>query len=446
MENTKLHCGFGRRDITPPMGHPIVGYYNPRTAKGVTDPIRSAATYFKWEGEQAVLISLELCLCSKALYEQMRDAIVEATGIPSGAIFINCNHTHTGPLTGKDFASEAVCPQSYLDFLTEQTVAALKEAMADLAPARLFTAETQAKGISFVRRFMLKDGTAKTNPGPKFLDKIDHPLGTPDETVRLLKVVRNGADDIYLYNFGTHADTVGGEYISPDWPGMACNIVEVAIPGSKCMFLLGPQGDVNHVDRFAPGFGILRSERAAEDPTELAVHARYMARVIAGQLLTICDKAKEIGTEGIRYRTQQIHLPTNRDCDRLELALQINEIYETQGRDALPKGVMPIYEAKRIIRMQHEPEFYTYDIYGLQIGDFTFACLPGEPFTEIGRRIYAGAEAENLMVCCQMNVSIGYIPTSSAYDEGGYEALTSSYNKGADDAMVNGMLDLLKNL
>ena len=50
------------------------------------------------------------------------------------------------------------------------------------------------------------------------------------------------------------------------------------------------------------------------------------------------------------------------------------------------------------------------------------------------------------MVCCQTNVSIGYIPTSSAYDEGGYEALTSSYNKGADDAMVNGMLDLLKNL
>lgn len=446
MENTKLFSGFGRRDITPPMGHPIVGQYYARSAKGVIDSVRSAATYFKWEGEQAVLISLEICLISKVLSEQIRNAIVEATGIPYGAIFINSNHTHTGPLTGKDFASEAVCPQEYLDFLTDQTVAAVKEAMEDVAPARLFTAETEAKGISFTRRFMLKDGTAKTNPSKKILDQIDYPLGEPDETVRFLKIVRNGADDIYLFNFGTHADTVGGEYISPDWPGMTCNIMESAIPGSKCMFLLGPQGDVNHIDRFAPGFGKVISERVEEDPRERAAHARYMARVIAGNILAVCDKAREIGSDGIRYRTQQIQLPTNRDCDRIDEAVRVNEIYETQGREFIPKGSMPIYEAKRIIRMQHEPEFYTFDIYGLRLGDFTFACLPGEPFTDIGRRLYAGAKAENLMVCCQTNVSIGYIPTSSAYDEGGYEALTSSYNKGADDAMVNGMLDLLKRL
>jgi len=38
------------------------------------------------------------------------------------------------------------------------------------------------------------------------------------------------------------------------------------------------------------------------------------------------------------------------------------------------------------------------------------------------------------------------MPTSSAYDEGGYEARTSRLRKGGDDILVEGMLDLTSKL
>ena len=73
--------------------------------------------------------------------------------------------------------------------------------------------------------------------------EIDHPLESPNEELRLLKVKRNGAKDLYSVNFGTNPDTVGCEYVSTDWPGYVCSIIENAIPDCNCMFLLGPQSN-----------------------------------------------------------------------------------------------------------------------------------------------------------------------------------------------------------
>ena len=79
-------------------------------------------------------------------------------------------------------------------------------------------ARTEAKNISFVRRYRMRDGSVATNPGVNN-PNIDHVLGTPNETVKLLKLFREGADDIFIVSFGTHPDSVGGEYISADYMG-----------------------------------------------------------------------------------------------------------------------------------------------------------------------------------------------------------------------------------
>ena len=131
-----------------------------------------------------------------------------------------------------------------------QAQCAAGQAFNDLAPARLFYAKTEAKGISFVRRYRMKDGTFATNPNWKKSDRIDCAIGKPNEDLRLLKICREGADDLYMVHFGTHADTVGGKYISADWPGFVCSILEAAIPGSRGMFLLGPEGDANHFNPY----------------------------------------------------------------------------------------------------------------------------------------------------------------------------------------------------
>ena len=49
---------------------------------------------------------------------------------------------------------------------------------------------------------------------------------------------REDADDIVMVNFGTHPDSVGGDYISADYMGYVCDIMEKSVPNIKCMFFL----------------------------------------------------------------------------------------------------------------------------------------------------------------------------------------------------------------
>ena len=82
-------------------------------------------------------------------------------------------------------------------------------AISDLKPASVSIGRSTAPGISFVRRFRMKDGSVRTNPGRNNPDILE-PVGTPDETVQLVRIHREDADEILLVNFQVHPDVIGG--------------------------------------------------------------------------------------------------------------------------------------------------------------------------------------------------------------------------------------------
>ena len=95
-----MKTGFARICINPPYGAPIVGYYEPRFVKGILDDLYVRALVFDDGKAQAAVIAIDLCLLGQKYYDAMKAAISEAAGIDKDAIFINCSHTHTGPLVG----------------------------------------------------------------------------------------------------------------------------------------------------------------------------------------------------------------------------------------------------------------------------------------------------------------------------------------------------------
>ncbi len=105
-----------------------------------------------------------------------------------------------------------------------------------------------------------------------------------------------------------------------------------------------------------------------------------------------------------------------------------------------------VAEASRILSLEHGPEFFTFTLSAIKLGELVFAGIGGEPFTEIGNRICQNSPFKNTILCCLTNNSGGYIPTSKAYDEGGYEARGAMLKRGSDDILVNGMTELLKRL
>lgn len=444
-----MKAGFARICINPPYGAPIVGYYEKRFVKGIADDLFARAVAFDDGEKKAVVIALDLCCLSQAVYDALKEAVVDGTGLNKDAIFINLSHTHTGPVVGKDFASDLRSPDFYIPFLCACVRDAAAYAVQDLRETKVEIAQGQAKNISFVRRFRMKDGSVATNPGVRN-ENIDHALGEPNETVKLVKLVREDADDIFIVNFGTHPDSVGGEYISADYIGYVCATIENAVPNTKCIFLQGAQGDVNHVNvNPTPGEAAISIIDFDSVPRSIK-HAEHMGRIIAGAVLSICSITQPVTADKIAYGSKRVDLPSYQENHRLEEARKIHDLYVAGRANELPFKEMAlttaVAEARRIIDLENGPDSYPFFLSAVRIGELVFAGIGGEPFTDIGNRICADSPYKNTIMCALTNSSGGYIPTRKAYEEGGYEARSSHLKPGGDDIVVEGMKELLNSI
>lgn len=444
-----MKTGFSKVCINPPYGSPIVGYYEPRFTKGILDNLYVRAAAFDDGEKKAVVIALDLCELAQKYFDDIKEAITKSTGIDKDAIFVNCSHTHTGPLVGKDPASDKISSEVYDAFLVSCARDAAVYALNDMVKSTIETAEAQAKNISFIRRYRMKDKSVATNPGVNNAN-IDHALGKPNETVKLVKIVRENKDDIFIVNFGTHPDSVGGEYISADYMGYVCEIIENAVPNTKCMFLLAPQGDVNHVN-VSPTKGESEISEIGFDGVPRSIkHAEHMGRVIAGAVLSVCSVTEKVKADKISFGTKKVTLPSNQENDRIEEAKKIHNLYESGRANELPYKEMElttiVAEAERIIKLEHGPESFTFSLSAIRIGDLVFAGIGGEPFTEVGNRICSKSPFKTTLLCCLTSSAGTYIPTQEAYIEGGYEVKSSVIKPGGDAIITEAMLRLLGEL
>lgn len=232
MSGKSFRAGFARVDITPPLGSGLSGYFEERCAAGVLDALEAGAVAFDDSERKAVLISADLLGIEGAAFNAaLRRRIARANGLSEEAVYIHCTHTHTGPGAGKADKGRTNLFDG-TDFYNEFLAARLSDvaglALSDLAAASLAVGYSEARRISFLRRYRMKDGSIRTNPGVGN-PEIDAPLGKLDETVRVLRIRRAGADDLAVVNFATHPDTIGGERISGDWPALARRTFERAV-------------------------------------------------------------------------------------------------------------------------------------------------------------------------------------------------------------------------
>ena len=447
----KILSGFGRVNSTPLNGTPIVGYYQTRFTEGVLDEVYTNAVAFGVDGEYAIVISVPVCEMSTEQCNMFREKIAQATGVHAGSVFINCSHTHTGGQLGNVGAlGEGISCPEYEEKMILDTIEAAKTALADLKPTKMSFAAGKAEGISFIRRFRMKDGGVQTNPGVDD-PNIDHALGTPNDAAQLLLLEREGGDDIYVVCYGTHADTVGGNYISGDWPGFVTSTIEAAIPNSKCIFLTGAQGDVNHINPKPT----VADRRGLDYDTFDGVprgyeHAKHMGRVVAAGILAVAGKTVDIDPGKIRFGTKEIFIPSHKENEREKEARALLELYNNGRQDEIPFKAMElttvVAEANRIVNLLDGPDEFPFVLTACAIGDFVLLGVPGELFVELGRRCEAISTFGATFVCCLTNGGDCYFPTESAYDEGGYEARSSKLDRSVEKIVLNGVKELFEEL
>lgn len=203
-----LKIGRGASVITPFLDQPLAGYYYPRSAEGVHDDLYAKAVVFDDGVHELALVACDTVSVARSAVEDARRRIEKRLGIPPDYVLISATHSHTGP---------ELTPE-YVETLGRRIADAVVTAHGRKSIARLYVTTEQESALPHYRRYWMRDGTVVTNPG--FLNPdVVKPAGEIDPRMPVLFAEDGeGAPLLTWVNYSMHLDTVGGTWISADYP------------------------------------------------------------------------------------------------------------------------------------------------------------------------------------------------------------------------------------
>ncbi len=442
-----LQAGFARVNVTPPLGIPMRGYFQTRLAEGVLDELEINTLALACGDTKVVLMTLDAGAIETPDVNIFIENVAEETGLPKEAIIIHAIHTHTAGSISFTSTNELV--KGYSEFLRRRFRDVARMALDDLKPARMGWAVSKAPNVAFIRRFRMKDGSVRTNPGVGNPD-ILYPIGDVDERVNVLRFDREGAETIVLGNMGNHPDCIGGLKFSADWPGFFRRILEKSLDNVKAIFFNGAEGDLNHINVNAKD-GLLNHLHFDFDAPRGYTYSRHVGNVMASAAMQVYEVVNYVDVDSIKFARKIIELPSNMPTpEEMPLAHKYNELHDAGRDDEIPFEGMElttvIADACRKVHLENGPESFFLSMSAVAIGNIALLGMPAEPFNAVGVGIKEAEGWDMVMPTCMTNGREGYFPTKDAYDEGGYEAKTSLYKAGAAEQLIREGKDLLATL
>ena len=442
---SKFEFGFAKEDITPAYGEPLCGYFNPRPNKGAYDRLALKAAVFRTGNELAAIVSYDLCLLDSKFLNDIDDMLKAANSPLAGKTLYCATHTHTGPYTNSLFGYTPA--PGYMQSVAAKTVTALEQAYASLAEAELYTGTTECSTLAFNRRFIMKNGKTLTNPG-KLNPEIDHAEGGIDPKIVMMEIRQHGRPVLFIANISNHTDTIGGDWVSADWPGIMEKEMQYKLGFDlPVMTIIAPQGNINHFDITTPG-----SQTGYEEAVRIG-------KAYANVLLAALYRLKKQDDCSIYTKVREFEAPYLQlsDAEYAEAKKTYEENKDAvmaDGRDFtsedIARGVPFVkkFFAEMAIACRENPiagkriEKQIVIAFGKELA---IVSLPAEPFVELGYAIREGSPYPLTVLAALGMGEVGYVGLRQHYGNGGYE--TSPSRELADptvgEAMIKGALELL---
>lgn len=429
-----LKAGFARLDITPPLGTPLSGYFHPRRAAGILDPLYVNAVAVSSEKETVILMAADLTGIRRSYVEKIQNMIEERTGVPAKNIFLAALHQHTSYVLN-DASPHHPGDPALVDIVLRKMADAAVLAIADEKDARIGAAERELDTpIAFVRRYVAEDGSIHTNPSSSV--KVTGRVDEADNTVRVVRFFRDGVKDIAILNFSTHPDVISGESFSADWPGLARIRMEKTLGDVCCLFFTGAQGDSNHIDYLKP-----REERFFGDGRY--DHAQYMGRAVADTACAIWDGIEPTDGDEIYVDSRVIYNRTNTE------GIEKYDYYRAWYNDYKAGKIKNVHitelaYATRIIGLRTAPILHSVPLTVVGVGGVTLVGFGGEAFTAYGNAARAITPDKFVISVVCANGHEGYLPTEKAFLEGGYEPRSSLFTPTLERELLTELSDMMK--
>ncbi len=318
----------------------------------------------------------------------------------------------------------------YASELTAKIVKAIGDADTAAKPVQLSAAAVDQLGVAFNRRFHMKDGTVRFNPGVLNAE-IVRPAGPIDPKLGIIAIHDPGAalPKAIMASFALHLDTTGGTQYSADYPFYIQQSLRAALsPDMTLLWGTGTCGDINHID-------VSSKERKT---------AQQIGEALAETIKTSLPRTKRIDRPNLAMRSKTVRVPLQRySADQLAWA---TSAMADVGTSKLP--FLKQVEAYKILSLKlRGGDTIALEVQVLRLSDnVAIVGLPGEIFVELGLAIKRASPFATTLVVELCNDCPDYIPTKKGFEEGSYEIVNSRVAAGGGEAMVEAATELLKAL
>jgi neutral/alkaline ceramidase-like enzyme len=442
-----LQAGVAVVEITPPIGYRMAGYYSERRNTGTHDPLLAKAIVFRQGDVRAAFVECDIVNMPAEVASKARTLAEKNTGIPAGQIVVAATHSHTGPLfsgplrklwneqaiarEGKDSAESFDYPAA----LIERIAQSIEQAAQNTRPVKLQSGAGEETRLAFNRRFHMKDGTVRFNPG-RLNPEIVRPAGPIDPAVSVLLFAdaASGKAMASITNFAMHLDTIGGTEYAADYPYYVERKLREKLGADFIsLFGTGTCGDINHIDvsRDNQLKGHAEAERIGTTlgETVLATLPKLVEQKqpsLAVRQKTIEVPAQQFSPAETANANERMAKIGTRDLSFLE-QVETNKIVDVSQR--YPSGKVPL----EVVAIRLSPEV-------------AIVTLPGEVFVELGLAIKQASPFKTTLVVELSNDAPAYVPTKKAFAEGSYEIVNSRVAAGGGEKLADLAISLLKEL
>jgi len=379
-----MRAGFGKWELTPPMGVELAGYgyYLGRCALSVRDALYARALMIEEGSLRSLLICCDLLGLSRGVCDQVF-AHAQTLGIRPEHVLIVSIHTHTGPTIkyheGCGFVSDA-----YVETVAPRICKAIDAAIEDI---------DDVSALDFICTPF--DGEHIYNR------TIEN--GPVDRFVRGFSISRVQRAPIAAVSAACHGVFRGrSTAVSADFAGEVCRLLDAQ--GMNAIYLNGLCGDIDPTkqdDALLDSFAQLVAARFNEEKKPLPL-------TLGAQTFPFTLKLTSVTKEDIHIAAAQAAARAggeNAPAARVALTWE-REMLEKFDRLETQEGIT---------------------VKVLLLGGVPVMALPFEGFTQIGMDIRRICRRQDALVLGCAEELLGYLPTRDDISRGTYAALESTF-------------------
>lgn len=429
-----LRVATFRTNATPPIGSPLCdGAVEP--AAKIVDSLSARGLVLIGAGKPIVLVTVDWVGIGNEGLDAWRRALADAAGTTFDRVRVHTLHQHDAP--GYDLTAERLLERLGLagrmfdPVFARQTILrtaeALREAMRKPRPVtHLGVGRAKVEQVASNRRVLGPDGKVKyvrysscLIPEARAADE-----GVVDPYVRLISFWNGTQALVSLTFYATHPQSYYGQGgVSADFVGMARAMREADLTAPAHIHFNGAGGNVA-AGKYNDG-----------SPETRPVLAQRLANGMKAAWQA--TKRAPIRVRDIEWKTLEVTLPLS---DRL---IDSNVWQKSLENTSAPLRAR-IGAARNLAWIQRLAEGRKIDLASLRLGSAYVLSMPGELFVEYQLAASEMRPNDLVAMAAYADYGPGYIGTSIAYSQGGYEPTASRTAPQVEGVLMGALRRLLE--